>query len=193
MLPSHFVADAIDGGHTYTLPSRLGGLLAEAERLFGRRDLSYTILGVEFGPETPQLWFPRNCKHVLIQLHRSALSDNVLALYQLAHECIHLLAPTGGRGAPVIEEGLATVFSEDWVEKSFGRRNMTTLDSYKNAAALVRSLLVVEPDAIKKLRERQPSFANFTPDDFAACCPTVHLTLVEQLIAPFDRDFRFVD
>ena len=38
-----------DNGYTWTLASLLGDMLHIAEELFGPRDLSYTILGIEFG------------------------------------------------------------------------------------------------------------------------------------------------
>ena len=41
-------------GYTWTLASRLGEMLHMAEELFGPRDCSYTILGIEFGPDNPK-------------------------------------------------------------------------------------------------------------------------------------------
>ena len=37
-------------GYTWTLASRLGDMLHMAEELFGPRDPSYTVLGIEIGP-----------------------------------------------------------------------------------------------------------------------------------------------
>src|SRR5437763_183874 len=127
MNASHFVAEhrSARDGFTWTLPSRLGALLNEAERLYGERDRSYTILGVEFGPGDPQIWFPGNRRHIVIQLADNALENTALAVYQLAHETIHLLSPTGTANAPVLEEGLATAFAEGVVARDFSRTGMT--------------------------------------------------------------------
>lgn len=40
-------------GCTWTLSSRLGQMLREAEEQFGERDKSYTILGIEFNGLLP--------------------------------------------------------------------------------------------------------------------------------------------
>ena len=55
-------------GYTWTLASRLGEMLHMAEELFGPRDCSYTILGIEFGPDNPRIWYPGNRRHIIIQL-----------------------------------------------------------------------------------------------------------------------------
>ena len=94
------------GGYTWTLPSRLGRILREVEELYGLRDSSWTVLGIEFGPRNPHLWYPSSGKNIVIQLGMSAIDHAGLARYQLAHECVHLLAPNGGgKEGPVIERG----------------------------------------------------------------------------------------
>jgi hypothetical protein len=190
MLDSHYCAESLpeNNGFTWTLVSRLGAMLQEVEGLYGRRDMSWTPIGVEFGPETPQLWFPGNCKNIAIQLAPNAQWDNVLACYQLAHECVHLLAPDGRHGAPVLEEGLATVFSEDYIARNFNRSGLTNLQSYADAATKVRQLLALNPDAIKALRQVEPCFKQMTASTFAAAglhgAPD---SLVNDLLTPFHR------
>lgn len=186
---THFCATALDAndGYTWTLTTRLGSILHEIEEAYGSRDSSWTVLGVEFGPDTPQLWYPGNRKHVVVQLAMNAIDDTPLACYQLAHECVHLLAPGGRPPAPVIEEGLATVFSENYVERNFGLKNVTSLASYKAAAAAVRELFSLEPSAIRKLRAVQPGFRQFTHDTFAQAGLAIPSVLVAQLLLPFQR------
>ena len=82
-------------GYTWTLPSLLGDMLCIAEELFGPRDQSYTILGIEIGSDNPRIWYPGDCKHIIIQLDSSASTDMYQACYQMAHETVHLLSPTG--------------------------------------------------------------------------------------------------
>jgi hypothetical protein len=65
------------------------------------------------------IWYPGDRKHIVIQLSVNCLTDLPRACYQLAHECIHLLAPTGRQNANNLEEGLATLFSEDYATCEF--------------------------------------------------------------------------
>ncbi|QGS29605.1 hypothetical protein [Cupriavidus metallidurans] len=126
-------------------------------------------------------------RHVLIQLAPNALLDGAIACYQLAHEVVHLLAPNPGVMAPVIEEGAATVFSEDYTERVFGRRNMTSSQTYRAAAQVVRELLALDPAAIKKMREVEPAFTNFTLETFEKAGLKAPQLLKEALLTPFSE------
>ena len=188
MLDTHFIATVVPpSGYTWTLVSRLGEMLAEAESLYGPRDLDWTPIGVEFGPGTPQLWYPGGRRNIAIQLALNALNDNAVACYQLAHECVHLLAPTGTAVAPVIEEGVATVFSEDYVCREFKLQGLTDWPSYVEAAMMVRQLLTLDSRAIKRLRAVEPSFVKMTSATFTAAGLAVPAPLVNALVAPFIR------
>jgi hypothetical protein len=85
-----------DIGWTWTLASRLGHILRTAQELYGPRDPNYTILGVEFGGDIPQLWYPGDCGHVVVQINPACATDMNRACFQMAHEAIHLLSPSGG-------------------------------------------------------------------------------------------------
>ena len=189
MNPTHFIAQQLPSrdGYTWTLPSRLSAILAEVEGRYGERDRSYTVLGIEFGPETPMLWYPGSRKHIVVQLALNALDDTALALYQLAHECVHLLSPTGGVNAPVLEEGLATIYSEEYVAREFNRTGLTNIASYIHAASLVRQLLQHDDQAIPKLRALEPSFVRLTSEHFQRVLAGVDGVLVQQLLTRFDR------
>lgn len=153
-------------GYTWTLASRLGAMLREVESLYGERDKSWTFVGVEFERNGPQIWFPENCGNIAIQLNTNALNDEVLAHYQLAHEVVHLLAPDGKARAPNIEEGLATVYSENFVLREYQKSNLTNMASYIEAATRVRELLVFDQESIRKLRAVEPSFKLMSADTF---------------------------
>jgi hypothetical protein len=176
---------------TPTLPTIFGQMLTELETRYGSRDRTWTLLGIEFGADGPQNWFPfypNGDKFVLIELYYNALTDGHIACYQLAHECVHLLAPNGSGGAPVIEEGLATMYSEDYVKANFNRTGFTSMESYKRAAALVRELESKSPDAIKSLRNVEPSFKSMTRDTFRQAGVDVADDLIDSLLAPFKRE-----
>ncbi len=113
------------GGYTWTLTTRLGQALKMAEELYGRRDHGWTLLGVEFSDNgQPQVWYPGSGEgrsNVVIQLTEGAAKDYTVAMFQLAHEVVHVLSPNGTRGATVLEEGLASYFSLLYVKKHLNR------------------------------------------------------------------------
>ena len=187
MESTHFNATALPthDGYSWTLTTRLGAILHEIEQKYGDRDLSWTILGVEFGPGSPQIWFPGNRKQVAVQRAANALNNTGIACYQLAHECVHLLAPSGNGSAPVLEEGLATMFSEDHVNREFGLTGLTNDARYTAAASAVRDLYKLAPDAIQKLRNVEPAFRCMTPDTFIRANLAVPRQLVDTLLSPF--------
>lgn len=150
--------------------------------------MDWTPLGVEFCVDGPQTWFPGNCENIVIQLSNESASEPHRAIYQLAHEVVHLLAPFRGRVAPVIEEGLATVFSEDILSEEFGIQNYTDMASYIGAAARVRDLLLLDSDAIRKLRLIEPTFKLMDHKTFGAAGLDVPLDLANILVQDFVRD-----
>ena len=179
-----FASLKIDGGYTFTLTTRFGGFLHEAEQRFGPRDMTYTPLGIEFHGSQPQLWFPGNRRHVSVILTDAARSDPGEALFELAHETVHLLAPTGSSSAPIFEEGLATLFAH---EKSheLGLNKATSDPAYLHCEALVRELLTIRPDAVLAARQLQPSFAAMTPDVIKSVDNRVSDGLATALLEPF--------
>ncbi|HCR4046033.1 TPA: hypothetical protein OOF41_004265 [Citrobacter freundii] len=170
--------------------------IQEMEKRYGSRDRSWTFVGVEFHDDSPQVWFPGGYetpprKHIAISLSASAFSDRQRTVYQLAHECVHLLAPVVGGGAPIIEEGLATAFSEDMIEEWCGntsKQAYTSTQKYVEAAARVRELLALAPDAIPRLRAIEPAFNHMTADTFDRAGLNVPLALVTALLASFPKD-----
>ncbi len=150
-------------GYTWTITSLLGEILQVIEELFGPRDKSFTVLGVEFGTSNPKIWFPRNCKNVIIQLSYPAAQNMEQACYQMAHECIHLLNP--GMNANNLEEGLAVYFASEYM-KVFRNSPMwhATNKSYVTAQRIVSKIMTENMECIKKLRELEPSLSKVTID-----------------------------
>ena len=105
---------------SWTVASRMGHILRFVESRYGPRDRNWTLLGVEFTVrKTPQVWYPTFDgigEAIIIQLTRSAATNERQALFQLAHEVVHLLSPAGpGARASVLEEGLATYTSLEYL------------------------------------------------------------------------------
>ncbi|MEH2289305.1 hypothetical protein [Nostoc sp.] len=171
-------------GYTWTLASRLGEIISDIEAQFGKRDRSWTILGIEFCDSGPKTWFPGDCGHIVIQLGSSAKEDPVQALFQLAHESVHLLDPVVSSFGTVLEEGLATYFSLQYIEQFHS--NYTTSDmNYATAARLTAHLLDINPMAIKELRSRGIKIAQITASQLLAVCPKLPKSIALALVTPF--------
>ena len=107
-----------NGDYTWTLASRLGDMLHMAEELFGERNPSYTILGIEFKGKRPRIRYPiKNRPHIIIKLSLQAATDMSPACWEMAHETVHLLAPTGCEYSTNLEEGVACYFANYYMKK----------------------------------------------------------------------------
>lgn len=196
-IPAHlFSVKQANGTWSMTPATYASRFIQEMEKRYGSRDRSWTYVGVEFHTGQPQVWFPGSHEtpprqHIAISLSAETFSHRQNMVYQLAHECVHLLAPVVGGGAPVIEEGLATAFSEDMIEEwcdNTSKQAYTSDQKYVEAAARVRELLALVPDAIPRLRAIEPAFNQMTADTFARAGLNVPPALVAALLAPFPKD-----
>ena len=174
-------------GYTWTLASRLGEMLCLAEERFGPRDPTYTLLGFEFGGDIPGLWFPGNRRHIVIQLIPKCATDTIGACYELSHECVHLLAPTGGRDANNLEEGLATHFAHWYLVEHLKTDRLCTIPSYNAARSAVEKLLAIDATIIRRLRDRQPALHLLQPEELIAAVPTLPPDLAAELCEGFIR------
>lgn len=174
-------------GYTWTLTSRLGDMLMYAEEMFGTRNKSFTILGIEFNDSGPRVWYPKNNGNIVIQLTPEALNSETIALYQLAHECVHLLSPSGSANANVLEEGVAVYFSWWYLRKVLGidGHMMTDEPIYMTAGLLVEKILNKHPDFFKKARTLRPEIWTLTPQELMNLCPDLSGEEAKLLALPF--------
>lgn len=144
------------------------------QNLYGERDMSYTVLGIEFSAEGPMIYYPQGGGKIIIQLSLSAATYPNRAYYQLAHESVHLLSPSGGRNANNLEEGLAVRFSNIYLQY-IGLAPMRCIDpKYSTAADAVEALMKPDLDVIKKIRKDEPRMYKITKDLLKKHAP--HLT-----------------
>ncbi|MBU1013262.1 MAG: hypothetical protein KKG99_09655 [Bacteroidetes bacterium] len=182
------IAQQIHNGFSYTLTTKLGDILNYAEAQYGKRDYSYTILGIEFyNLPIPQVWYPQNCKHYAIQLTARCLIDFNEGIYELAHEVIHCLSPTAGQfPATVLEEGIATYFAVDYTQKNgHGNFSNITDQRYKNAYNLFSQLIAFDIDIIKKVRQVQPTISLIAHSEIIAINNTIPIQLATDLTQIF--------
>lgn len=171
----------IEGGYSWTITTRLSYFLKKAQKAYGPRDKSWTILGSEFVEKgSPKIWYPSSAqktKFIAIQLTKSAASDKKRALFQLAHETIHLLSPNGpGNEASVFEEGIAAYFSIHGLKGTGVKIDSGYIgaDSYTKAYTLVSTLYGKYPDTdkrIKAFRAKGMTLSRITKGEFIKIFP----------------------
>lgn len=184
-----FTASAIDGGYSYTITNIWPEILSFAESMYGPRDCSFTIIGVElYDGSQPQTWYPRydSQKYVAIQLTKECNTDMKRAIFQAAHELIHCLCPKPGRHANVLEEGLASLFSEI-ASMKYDSSYRVSSKKYQYAMAKVSELLRHDQDIIKKIRVETLDISSITSKQLKNVCPDLEDELIDILLMPFSQ------
>jgi hypothetical protein len=187
-----FTSMPIPGGGSWTLTTYFGQMLSEAEELYGRRDMDWTPIGVEFfACDVPHIWFPENRKQVCVRLTLGALQDLNEALWQLAQEIVHILGPIEGN-ANNLEEGLATHFAlniSHYTDKNrvplIRQKVEQPASKYCSPLRDCEALLQIDPDIIKKLRRQQSYLSLVTTQQILHVLPCCDPTLAERLTGPF--------
>jgi hypothetical protein len=159
--PPLMFASLQPNGPQFTMASRLGEMLRVAEYLYGKRDRSYAFLGFEFIPANTRVAHNENRRELIIQIDIESLHDPMLVYYQLSYECIHLLSPLPNLKAntSVLEEGLATFYSQVYMQLIHNISITCQDEHYLHAQRLVETLLEIDRFAIKKLRQKQPTLS----------------------------------
>lgn len=180
---------------TWTLATRFGVALNFAEQRYGRRDLNWTLLGVDFAQiDTPQIFYAGyggGRRDIVVQLTASAARNEKQALFQLGHEVIHTLSPIGPDALPsMLEEGIATYNSLDYV-RSTGTDigpGYIGASAYEAAYWLIVELEAAQPDfqeRTKALRQRHGSLSELTARKIQNAYPAISSALAQRLAAAF--------
>ena len=114
-------------------------LLAWAEQLYGPRTPSYRLCKPQFHDKGPQTRFTCDGRGVCAELGPKARRDWAFAVFQLAHETVHLLDPVVRGKANNLEEGVAVAFSF-YVQPRYEIDIQTSEEPYVRAHALVSTL-----------------------------------------------------
>ena len=126
---------------------------------------TYTYVGLEFDTTQnakPRIWFPhvghpdrdrdKTSNHIIIRLTEKAQSDANLAIWQLAHECVHLIDPWNieaeGRQSNYLEEGIACWYQNTIIQ------NIPLESPYDEAKSLVTPHMPQLATTIKHLRTK---------------------------------------
>ncbi len=188
-MSSIFRTEPFQKGYTWTIISKLGHILESAEKKFGERDKSYTILGVEITNQSrPQIWYPGNSKNIIIQITDNCLFDLNRAVFQVAHESVHCLCPTEGNHTNVLEEGLANLFSIEYCKlNGHGDKWSANEIDYTNASENVSKFLRYDSDIIKKLRAIEPKISMINKDLIKKVNSSIPESLIDNLTKKFNR------
>jgi hypothetical protein len=183
--PSLIVTSMDNRGARNTLAYHLGEMLIAAQNLFGPRNTSMLFLGFEFVPDHAQVRYVTEYS-VVIQLSFRAMMNPLEAYFELAHECIHLLSPNPYKPALIIEEGMATVFSNNYMqEKMDVHVRPTSQQGYDEAAALVTSLMEIDRYGIRKIREEHPDTRTISKSLILKYFPTISEEVAARLARTF--------
>jgi len=165
-------------------------LLLQAQRVYLRRDESIAFAGISFDPNGPHLRFSPMKDVVWIELSPTTLQFPDQALYQIAHEVIHLLSPVLEPPANMLEEGLATHFSLYGPTFSSPIYRELALDhievdpaakNYRDALHSYLALVRLDPRAILFLRSQRAHFGNMDADFIMSIMPQVPRELADRL------------
>lgn len=180
-------------------------LLDWAEELFGQRDGGWMICPPDFDldDDQPHIYYPKPFAKKLVQIKLVPEANDKwpIALYQMAHEVIHLLNPkekdleTGFRdSANVLEEGVACAFSFYVLRRCNIKvelyKNESKL-SYRQAHKLVARLQSGDIAAAKRIRREIPagtSFSAVTANDLIRIFPCLDRDHAHALTSKFCRD-----
>ena len=180
---------------SWTLATRLGVALNFAEQRYGKRDLNWTLLGVDFArTPSPQIFYAGHGggrRDIVIQLTASAATNEKQALFQMAHEVVHVLSPIGPDArSSILEEGIATYNSLDYVRSAGIQISPSYIgaENYEDAYWAVVELQQAQPDFQARtaaLRSRYGSLSELTPHQIRAAYPSISPVLAQKLARTF--------
>ena len=159
-------------------------LLALAEHLLGPRDRSKQICQPVFNHDGP---FLRNTPHLdgaFAVLSLNAAGYWPTAIYEMAHETVHLLNPIAGE-TNFLEEGIAVAFSMYALDAYSLPPFETPVVSYTEALKLVRALAPDVFAAGRRIRESAGALSKATQRDLAILFPAVDRAILCRLSQPF--------
>jgi hypothetical protein len=171
--------------------------LAEAEQLFGpKTDYGYVGLGYhKFAPCT--LVYSKDTltgrNFFKVELYYKAANDRKDGIFQLSHEVVHLISPVeqiDENETNYLEEGMATYFSKVITERETKDYEFCAIAFRKNpiylkAYMLYMSLIQIDKNAVRKLREIMPIIAQIKPEDFTKANLKIDKELIEALLTKF--------
>ena len=158
------------------------------EAQFGPSVDEYQIDWIDFCKGgNPCLSYPPCADHksIRIQLVGPALQSADFARFQLAHELVHCLSPSGGPNAAIIEEGAATWF-QVYHNRKYVHENIVVNDpSYASVLNSYNQLLAHCDNPFGKLRAVEPHAYLFNTETFLKAGIFLKKSFRAHLLKPF--------
>ena len=162
-------------------------LLSIAEAALGARDTSKKIYQPGFTDDVPHVRNTPELDGAFAELSRNSECYWPTAIYEMAHETVHLLNPVPGTGN-YLEEGVAVAFSV-YVQTLFGLQPQPiSLASYRRALELVCRLPNDPLNAAKQVRAAVGPLNQVTLQHLEDLFPDVDRETLSNLAAPFVRN-----
>lgn len=133
----------------------------------------------------PHIYYYDSDEHRRIGIWHSynAHGYNGAFFVEIAHEVVHLISPV--TKATVLEEGLATLFSEQEAKRA-GWEPAREPEKYRSAKQLVVQLLERDNGIIKKIRKHESYISNIKPHHILVETKSIARELAETLCMKFD-------
>jgi hypothetical protein len=181
------------GRFEFTAPTWFGLLLSEAEELYGKRDCTWTPLGIEVSDGPNETNVCPSKKQVHIRLSSKHIDDYDFTLFNLAHETIHVLGPCLRNEVTFLEEGVTNAFAlgrKHYSNQGYANHIRSShlsdpTDKYAQALAAVESLLRLRGDAIFQLRKTEKYLSRITPSQIVDAVPGCPNELSARLCVKF--------
>ena len=162
-------------------------LLGLAEDALGPRDTSKIIYQPVFADDGPHIRNTPNLDGAFAELSRNAEGFWPTAVYELAHETVHLLNPKPGIGN-WLSEGIAVAFSV-YAQLHFKLEPQhTNLQSYRRSLEFVSELPCGPLVAGRGIRAACESLDRANQSDLADLFPSVDSEILKELCKPFVRN-----
>ncbi|MXY07340.1 MAG: hypothetical protein F4Y61_01675 [Rhodothermaceae bacterium] len=164
-------------------------LLKLAQNVFGPKDPYKTVFQPTFVEDGPHIRNTPNLDGAFAELSRNAEGYWPTAIYELAHETVHLLNPKPGVGN-WLSEGMAVAFSL-YAQQQYGiEPQAISMPAYRCALALVSELSPNTLASGRRIREVCGSFDNATIEDLRTLFPDVECATLIWLCQQFQRDWQ---
>jgi hypothetical protein len=155
--------------------------MAQTEERLGSRDSSKKIYLPTFGPNGPRLINTPSFDGAFAELSQNAAKYWPAALYELAHETVHLLNPIAG-STNWLEEGIAVALSIE-LSRIFTNDPMTppTNSIYQEAWQLITALPIRYDELGSLVRAERGQLNLATSDVLKTLMPHVHDSTIMKL------------
>lgn len=162
-------------------------LLQEAEARLGPKDHAKKIYQPTFSDLGPRIINTPEGDGAFADLSRNAAGYWPTAVYELAHETVHLLDPVPGN-TNVLEEGIAETFALEMATLIGGKISKSSLPSYVDACHAVKRLTSDIYGVGRRVREKCGALSRASHADLSLVCPGAAPDLLEKLASGFKRE-----